>query len=156
LSARVEADNTRKDRPQTSSPVAATGWHGHGEALVVDDEPSLRLLGARFLESLGFPVAQAEDCLATLERLGNSRRVRRAMTQARMVLLDLTMPRMDGEETFRRRRQLRPQLPIILMSGYSEEEVSRRFAGLGLALFLQKPFSIDQLTARVQAALPAG
>src|SRR5262249_49942096 len=84
LSARVEADNTRKDRPQTSPPVAATGWHGHGEALVVDDEPSVRLLGARFLESLGFRVAQAEDGLAALERLGN----------ARLVLLDLTMPRM--------------------------------------------------------------
>ena len=54
------------------------------------------------------------------------------------VLLDLTMPHMDAEEAFREMRRLRPGIPVILCSGYNEQEATQRFAGKGLAGFVQK------------------
>jgi two-component system, cell cycle sensor histidine kinase and response regulator CckA len=63
------------------------------------------------------------------------------------VLLDLSMPRMGGQETFRRLRERRPDLPIIMMSGYTEQVVAPQFTGSGpgLTAFLQKPFLAEDL-----------
>jgi CheY-like chemotaxis protein len=65
------------------------------------------------------------------------------------VLLDLTMPRMDGEETFREIRRIRPDACVILMSGFNEQEAAARFVGKGLAGFVQKPFSAEELSQRL-------
>jgi CheY-like chemotaxis protein len=61
------------------------------------------------------------------------------------VLLDLTMPRMDGEETFREMRRIKKDVRVIMASGYNEQEVSQRFVGKGLAGFIQKPFQLKEL-----------
>ena len=68
--------------------------------------------------------------------------------------LDLTMPRMDGEEAFREMRLLDPDAKIILCSGYSEKEATDRFADEGLAGFLQKPYSMSALKGKLREALP--
>jgi len=70
------------------------------------------------------------------------------------VLLDLTMPGLDGEAVFRERRAIRQNLPVLLMSGYNEQDAVSRFAGKGLAGFLQKPFTVDQLMEKLRSILP--
>jgi DNA-binding NtrC family response regulator len=70
-----------------------------------------------------------------------------------LVLLDLTMPRMDGEQTFREMRLVRADLPVVLMSGFSKQEALARFAGKGLASFVQKPFAFEPLQAVVKEVL---
>jgi len=71
------------------------------------------------------------------------------------VLLDLTMPRLDGEETLRAVRQLTTDLPVVLSSGYSEQEVRRRFGGLSLAGFVQKPYLLESLRTVLREAIEA-
>ena len=66
-----------------------------------------------------------------------------------VVLLDLTMPHLDGEETFRELRRLRPDVRVILSSGYNEQETTDRFAGKGLAGFLQKPYGLRPLGEKI-------
>jgi len=62
------------------------------------------------------------------------------------VILDLTMPVLDGEQTFHQLRQIRPDVKVILSSGYTSLEVSRRFSKGGLAGYLKKPFDTDELS----------
>ena len=62
-----------------------------------------------------------------------------------IVLLDMTMPHMDGAETFRELRRLNPAVPVILSSGYAEQDVAPQFAGKGLNGFIQKPYLMDNL-----------
>ena len=69
------------------------------------------------------------------------------------IVLDLTMPVMNGEEAAAGLRRIRPGVPIILSSGYSEQEVAVRFAGKGLAGFLKKPYDPAELTEALQRAL---
>ena len=69
------------------------------------------------------------------------------------VLLDMTLPHLDGAETFRQLRKLRPDVRVILMSGYSEHDATVRFAGKGIAGFLQKPFRPQELVTMLQRVL---
>ena len=69
------------------------------------------------------------------------------------VILDLTMPHLDGEETFRELRKIRPDVAVILASGYNQQDVTQRFTGKGLAGFLQKPFRLESLTEMVKGIL---
>jgi CheY-like chemotaxis protein len=68
-------------------------------------------------------------------------------------LLDLTMPRMGGEATFQQLRLIRGDVRVILSSGYSEEEATQRFAGEGLAGFIQKPYQSATLKAKLREVL---
>ncbi len=70
-----------------------------------------------------------------------------------LVILDLTMPLMTGEETLRRLRAIDPSVAVILASGFSESDATRHFEGRSLAGFLQKPFTLTRLSERVHAAL---
>ena len=69
--------------------------------------------------------------------------------------MDLVMPEMDGEQTFREIRRLRPEMPVIVTSGYSEERTAERFSGDRIEGFLRKPYEPDELTEKVEAALTA-
>jgi DNA-binding response OmpR family regulator len=69
------------------------------------------------------------------------------------VLLDLTMPHMNGEETFRELCQIDARVPVVLMSGFTENGTIDRFAGKGLAGFIQKPFDHKRLQAKLHAVL---
>lgn len=70
-----------------------------------------------------------------------------------LVLLDLTMPRMDGREALRAFRRLRPNLPVILSSGYSDQEFIQALAAEPGLTFLQKPYLLANLRQAVQALL---
>jgi DNA-binding response OmpR family regulator len=72
------------------------------------------------------------------------------------VLLDLTMPRMGGEETFQELRKIREDVMVVLSSGFSEHEVIGRFAEGGVCGFVQKPYRFEKLVAEVEAAARSG
>jgi two-component system cell cycle sensor histidine kinase/response regulator CckA len=78
------------------------------------------------------------DALEIMDRVGDT---------VTAVLLDLSMPRMGGQETLRRLREDRPELPVIMMSGYTEQVVAPQFSGSGpgMTVFLQKPFLAEDL-----------
>jgi PAS domain S-box-containing protein len=124
-------------------------WSGEGLVLLVDDEETVRHVAAELLRSFGFEVLEATDGHDAI------RLMRERGEQICLVLLDLTMPRMDGEQTIDELHQLVLNVPVVLMSGYSERELSERFADKGLAGFLQKPFTREQMGKKLRDALQA-
>ncbi|HEU4950414.1 MAG TPA: ATP-binding protein, partial [Holophagaceae bacterium] len=118
-----------------------------GEVLLADDEPSVLEAGKALLEALGFTVRTAPDgeaaMAAFLEHLEG----------IRLVILDQTMPSMSGADTFRAIRRLQPRIPVILASGFSEEEVGDELQAEGLDGFLQKPYRMADLERVVRRAL---
>jgi CheY-like chemotaxis protein len=117
-----------------------------GVILVVDDEDMVREVAQMMLESFGYTVLAAVDGLEGLRLL-------KAHERIDAVLLDLTMPRMSGEETFREIHRLRPTLPIILVSGYNEQEVNDQFISQQIAGFIQKPFQLSELMDKLRDAI---
>ena len=69
------------------------------------------------------------------------------------VILDLTMPKMNGEETLRELRKISPSIRAILSSGFSEDNATKRFSDLGLRGFIQKPYQLDTMTNTLRRAL---
>jgi nitrogen-specific signal transduction histidine kinase len=126
---------------------AAPAWHGGGLVLVVDDDEVVRTMAQRMVEQLGFSALAAGDGEEAV------RLYRERAEEIACVLLDLTMPKMNGEETFRELRKVRPEVRVVLSSGYSEENATERFAGLGLAGFLQKPYQLETMTAVLRRAI---
>ena len=118
-----------------------------GSILVIDDEAVIRDTIRAVLAQRGYNVSMASGGPEGIEIF------RRDCNEIRLVILDLTMPRMTGEETLRTLRVIRPSLPIILSSGYNQVEATRRFVGKGLVSFLQKPFTAGQLIDSVRSAL---
>jgi PAS domain S-box-containing protein len=126
-------------------------WRGEGMVLLVDDEETVLAVGKDMLQRLGFSVSTAEHGRDALEIYG------RHKGEIVCVLLDLTMPHMDGEETFRELRRMNPSVRVIMCSGYSEQEIASRFTGKGLAGCLQKPYLLADLrNAMKQALKPQG
>jgi len=120
---------------------------GGGTVLVVDDEEMVCSLAKEMLEQAGVTVLTAADGQEALEVF------REYADEIAAVLLDMIMPRMDGEETFREIRRIKPDVRVILSSGYNEEEATERFAGKGLAGFIQKPYRAAALIAKMQEVL---
>ena len=125
----------------------ANVWQGSGLALVIDDDEDVRRLVGRMLERSGFTVLTAPDGREGLALF------REHANEVTFVLLDMTMPHMGGDETFRELRRIRADVRVVLMSGYTEEEITSRFAGKGLAGFLHKPFTPQRLRAKLQLIL---
>lgn len=98
------------------------------------------------LEACGCDVVVAEDGRAALETMAGDRKFD-------AVVLDLTMPHLDGVETFREMTKLDPGVKVLLMSGFNEQEAVSQFAGKGLAGFLQKPFDSEDLWFKLQQVL---
>jgi|GEM_PF-2225011 len=120
---------------------------GPGLILLVDDEPSIRAILRQGLESAGFKVIEAVD---GVDGFGAFVRHRSSI---RMVLLDLTMPRMGGDEVFTEIQRVAPEVPVVLMSGYSQQEATMALKGKGLAGFLSKPCSVREALAVVHRVL---
>ena len=133
-------------RPPESSSLA--NWRGKGTILLVDDEESLIALGGRMLEHLGFDVLTASDGREAVDLY------RKRAGEIDLVLLDLTMPHMDGGEAFGELRRINPDVRVILSSGYSRDDVAGRFAGKNLAGVLQKPYTLAKLTESLSAVIP--
>ena len=115
--------------------------------LIVDDEPawlrSMRLSLARIADITNvIPCPDGRDVMGLIQK-----------HDIGLVLLDLTMPHMDGAETFQELRRIRPGVRVILSSGYNEQEVAARFSGKSVAGFIQKPYTLAALTAAFQQVL---
>jgi PAS domain S-box-containing protein len=115
-------------------------WQGSGTVLLVDDEQTVRDIGGEMLQALGFQVVLASDGREALEKF-------RENPGISFILLDLTMPHMDGEQCFRELRKIRPDVKVIMSSGYNEYEVTQKVIGKGLAGFVQKPYTMSALQA---------
>jgi DNA-binding response OmpR family regulator len=122
-------------------------WHGSGRVLLVDDEPSVRTVAMRALGRLGFEVTEASGGLQALRIFGE------APEEYVAVVLDLTMPDLDGEKTLHRLRAIRTTVPVLLTSGYGEQALSERFPDMPDVGFIQKPFSLDALADRLRVLL---
>ena len=133
----------RPDRSQPEPPA----WRGEGLILLVDDEEAVRKVGRRMLERAGFTVITATDGRDAVDQF------ERNQDRVRLVVLDLTMPKLDGEACFRALRQRQPEVKVILTSGFNEQEAINVFAGKGLAGFLQKPFTSQELLAKIREIL---
>lgn len=111
----------------------------HGTVLVVDDEECIRSVASMMLEHAGYTTLQACDGVEAVDML------HRHADAIDCVLLDITMPRMDGEQAFYEMRRIKPQVRVVLSSGYCEQTAALHFGGKGLAGFVQKPYTPESL-----------
>lgn len=117
------------------------------QILVVDDEEMALTLVKQLLTTAGYHVTTAQSGFECLELF------RRRPLAYQLVLLDLTMPFMDGEETFHRLREIRPDAPILLCTGFIQNDKLERLMTAGLSGFLRKPFAPDEIVSQVKAIL---
>jgi CheY-like chemotaxis protein len=139
------ADKTSPTKIPVVRPVSS--GHMSGTILVVDDESTVRNFAKLALEKRGYSVlvaASGGESVALLLQSGN---------KVDLVLLDLTMPGMSGEEAFEQMRRIQPSVPVILSSGFSHATAVERFQGKNISGFLGKPYTGAQLCDAVLAAM---
>jgi CheY-like chemotaxis protein len=120
---------------------------GSGVILLVDDEELVRRTAATTLAHRGYTILEAgngQDAIELFQR--NSSRIA-------LVILDLSMPVMSGEECLSRLTSIKPDVPVLLSSGFSETEAARRFQSAGVASYLQKPYTAQHLAELVKTTL---
>ena len=117
------------------------------DILIIDDEPHVRKTVADILVLEGIPCLVAEHGAEGLALLAQYHE------EISLILLDLMMPGMSGEEVFQQIRQFDPEMKIILTSGYHEQEAMRRFAGSYVSSFLQKPYNVQKLLETIHQGL---
>ena len=127
---------------EAASPESAPGR----SILVIDDEGAVLDVVRRFLQIAGYQVAVAANGQEALEFLGDGR-------PADLVILDLMMPREDVAATFRRLRQLRPGVPILLCTGLADANPAPELLQNGAVGLIRKPFRMRELWAAVRQAL---
>ena len=131
-------------------PVAFTELNGSGTILVVDDEEAVRSAAKTVLQAYGYTILLAVNGLEGVELY------RSHSGKIRLVLLDLTMPVLNGEETLMRLREIDPAVRVMLSSGYSEHEVAKRFLPSAFATFIQKPYTGRYLAEKVKQSMGDG
>jgi CheY-like chemotaxis protein len=131
--------------PRQSSPSDhPTDWSCSGTVLVVDDEAGARSVAAGLLEAIGFQCLQASDGKQGVDLF------RAEPEKFVLVVLDLIMPVLDGRECFRALREIRPDVPVLFVSGYGEDAVTAELSQSLHTGFLQKPFDFDDLMRRAR------
>jgi two-component system cell cycle sensor histidine kinase/response regulator CckA len=139
-------------RPLAKPTEAPRQWAGGGRILLVEDEDPVRVVAERALTRQGYQVTSARDGEEGLELVQKGGRFD-------LVVSDVVMPTMDGPAMARHIREIAPELPVLFMSGYAEEQL-RKEIGIANAWFMPKPFSVQQLSEKVgdvlaRAAQPA-
>jgi signal transduction histidine kinase/CheY-like chemotaxis protein len=122
---------------------------GSGEILLVDDDALVRRTAAATLRNLGYNVTTANDGLCAMEAFDA------APAKFDLIILDLRMPRMSGEETFRALRSRVPNIPVVLWSGFGAEQDVAMMLRNGAAGFVQKPYRVAELSLVVNDAIRA-
>jgi CheY-like chemotaxis protein len=122
-----------------------TDLRGTGTILVADDEAIVRRAAKSALERQGYRVLLAENGREAVDLVRSE--------EVSLVLLDLTMPLLGGEAALRELRRARPDVKIVLSSGFNKAEAIQRFAGQRLSGFIQKPYTAAQLAAKVKTVL---
>jgi PAS domain S-box-containing protein len=138
--------STAPARVKENPPVGKTTV-GSGTVLVIDDEAIVRQTAKGILVRAGYHVLLAEGGEEALPILSAQR------GEIALILLDLSMPGMDGKQVMKLIRKLGIDAPILICSGYSESEVYTEFAGLDIAGVIAKPFAARMLALRVGAVL---
>lgn len=115
--------------------------------LVVDDEEMALTLIKSLLSGAGYRVLTAQSGFECLDLF------RRQPQGYELILLDLTMPFMDGEETFHRLREIRPDVPILLCTGFIQQDRLERLMKAGLTGFLRKPLAPDEIVDHIRSVL---
>jgi len=139
------AEPAAKEQPLLAAPNAAL--RGAGVVLVVDDERVVREMAKRALERQGYTVLLADSGLAAIDT------VRRHPGEIALVVLDLSMPHMSGEETLPELRKIRPEVKALVSSGYSEDETMTLFGGQRVTGFIQKPYTSMGIAEKVKACI---
>jgi two-component system, cell cycle sensor histidine kinase and response regulator CckA len=139
--------------PLTNSGAAETSGRALGfrprRILVVDDEPAARVLASRIFSEAAFEVTTVSSGFECIDQF------RKRPHWFDLIVLDLSMPFMDGEETFRRLRAINPNVVVLLSTGFFAEAQGRldRMLATGLAGFIRKPHRPDELLAEVESVL---
>ncbi len=133
--------------PTTVEAEAPANWQGSGTVLLADDEETVRATAKTMLERLGMKVILACNGCEAIEIFTER------SDEIDCVLLDLTMPGMNGEQAFGELRRIRNDITIIMSSGYNEQDVTQRFVGRDIAGFIQKPYVLATLATELQRAL---
>jgi len=145
---RVLIPAAEEPMPATRDPEAANvDLTGSGAVLVVDDEEVVRRAAAVTLEHCGYTAIMASEGQAAIALF------RKFSSQIVLVVLDLSMPLMNGEECLRLMRGIQPDVPVILSSGFSQADIVARFQVRGFAGFLQKPYTAQRLAALAHAVI---
>ena len=141
---------TPKGTPTIDEPDSGPrpfSWRGEGDVLLAEDEPTVRRVAERALQRLGFTVTSSSNGREAVELFGAE------PDRWCLVVLDLMMPVMPGDEALERILAMRRDIAALLYSGYSVEDVEQRLAALGRVGFLQKPFTVRALSDAVRAVL---
>ncbi|HIJ94387.1 MAG TPA: GAF domain-containing protein [Desulfuromonadales bacterium] len=124
--------------------ITSERWQGSGTVLLVEDEEEVRLIAAALLKKLGYTVIAASDGKGALELY------RENTTDISLVVTDMGMPGMDGGELFRELKTLKPELPIIISSGFGDVDVTAKIAHEDIAALINKPYRFDMLREVLQ------
>ncbi len=137
------------DKPESQQPPRQRrrAMTGKGRILLVDDQEVVASVASAILQRLGYEVLTASDGVQAVELFGRRR------GEIDLVLLDMIMPGLSGSETFDRLREMDPSVKVILSSGYSMDGEAENILSRGCRAFIQKPFSVEQLSRRVSEVL---
>jgi CheY-like chemotaxis protein len=117
--------------------------------LIVDDEDFVTLLAQRVLTDEGYRVVTARDGFQALDIY------KKLQDEIQLVILDFTMPIMDGSEVFSELRMINPQVPVVLSSGFTEQDKLKWMLAKGLRGFIPKPYTQQKLLLQVRSTLDA-
>lgn len=135
-------------QPAPAVPISTHRPEGeHPTVLVIDDEAAVREVTVDMLQVSGIPSVVAADGATGLVVYREQR------DRIGLVLLDMQMPGLTGEETMAALKELDPDVRVVVISGYGESEAMRRFTGSGVHSFLQKPYDLEALLRTVDAAM---
>jgi two-component system, chemotaxis family, CheB/CheR fusion protein len=132
-------------KPAVAARIGAA--HGAGVVLVVDDEEVVREMAKRTLERHGYTVLLADSGPAAINIF------KKDLADISVVILDLSMPQMDGGEALPILRKIRPKVKFLVSSGYSESEAMRLFDGQRVSGFIQKPYTSTGIAEMVKQCL---
>ncbi len=122
-------------------------WHSSGTILIIDDEDAILEIASIMIEDMGFKAVTAVDGIEGVKAY------RQYQDEITAVLLDMTMPKMDGQECFQELHKINNEIIVILSSGYNEQDAISHFTNKGLAGFIQKPYRSEALEQVIRAAI---
>ena len=145
IDAWLEGQRARAPRGAAASAAAGGSRPGRARVLVVDDEAAIRDMLSKALSLAEYDVETAPDGRAAIDRL--------RANQYDLLVTDLRMPGIDGLAVIREARRLRPDLPVIIITGYSSEASAIEAIDLGVSGYLTKPFRVPKVLAAAAKAL---
>ncbi len=135
---------SKKKAPVFTVPEQHSSLPKKSAVLVVDDEEEVRVACSLIFQEMGLEALVASDGKVGIQVFAQHQK------DIMAILLDLTMPNMDGQQFFTHVRSVDSTIPVILSSGYSEEEAMKRFTDPGITAFIQKPYQVEVLIAKIE------